>query len=89
MTSSYAAPNVHRKLQLSEDLTELVLEPIGRAWRTGELVVFARDAHVERLQERGCQIYAELLSHPWERPEHQVPQAVVRSNCLGGLPPLG
>ncbi len=57
----YACRDLGGKLAISERLTELVLDPIGGAWRKGEVLALGADDGVDGLQVRGQRVFSALF----------------------------
>jgi hypothetical protein len=61
MAAFYDATDRGEKLRISEELTELVLRPIGGPWREGETISFGTHTDAVDLNETGEAFLRELL----------------------------
>ena len=57
----YRTKDLKKKLEISEELTELVLKPIGGSWRKGELLTLSRNKQVSDIQLKGKKIFFEIF----------------------------
>lgn len=57
----YRTKDLKKKLEISEELTELVLEPIGGSWRKGELLTLGRNKQVSDIQLKGKELFNEIF----------------------------
>jgi hypothetical protein len=57
----YASSDRGEKLRVSEELTEIVLKPIGGQWREGETISFGTHTDAEGLHEKGHAVLRDLL----------------------------
>lgn len=57
----YRIKDLKKKLEISEELTELVLAPIGGPWRKGELLNLSRNKQVSDMQLKGKKLFNEIF----------------------------
>ena len=57
----YRTKDLKKKLEISEELTELVLAPIGGPWRKGEVLTLGRNKQGSDIQLKGKKLFAEIL----------------------------
>jgi len=58
----YARTALSEKFQIAEELTKLVLSPIGGPWKKGELIPLGTNPAAENLQEQGEMIFEQLFT---------------------------
>jgi len=56
----FGSRGLERRLQLSEELTELILEPIGGVWRRGEVLGTSEDPSATGLAEQAHRAFVSL-----------------------------
>jgi len=57
----YRIKDLKKKLEISEELTELVLAPIGGPWRKGELLTLSRNKKGSDIQLKGKKLFNEIF----------------------------
>lgn len=57
----YRTTDVEEQFGLTERLTDLVLAPVGGAWRQGEVLAFGTDVRDDDLADEGVRVYRELF----------------------------
>ncbi len=60
LESLYETSGLQQQFWLTEQLTELVLEPVGGAWQQGEVLAFGTEKS-RGLTEKGAQVYQQLF----------------------------
>lgn len=58
----YRVKDLKKKLEISEELTELVLVPIGGPWRKGELLALSRNKQASDIQLKGKNYFLRYLA---------------------------
>lgn len=59
----YKTKDLKKKLEISEELTELVLAPIGGPWRKGELLALSRNKQGSDIQLKGKKLFFEIFGN--------------------------
>ncbi len=59
----YRTKDLKKKLEISEELTELVLEPIGGPWRKGKLIALGRNKQGNNIQLKGKKLFFEIFGN--------------------------
>jgi len=59
----YRTKDLKKKLEISEQLTELVLAPIGGLWRKGELLTLGRNKQGSDIQLKGKKLFFEIFGN--------------------------
>jgi len=57
----YRTKDLKKKLEISEELTELVLKPIGSSWRKGELLTLGRNKQGSDIQSKGKKLFNQIF----------------------------
>lgn len=58
ITGFYSAKIPSKQIEISRNLTELVLKPVGGAWKSNEILTFGDE---ENLQQRGKELFQKLF----------------------------
>jgi len=53
--------NLYTKIMITDELTNLILEPIGGPWKKGELLSFGRNPFTQNLLSEGYKAFSELF----------------------------
>lgn len=57
----YRTKDIKKKLEISEELTELILSSIGGSWRKGELLTLGRNKQGNDIQLKGKKLFNEIF----------------------------
>jgi hypothetical protein len=62
LSGFFDSEDLEEKLRLSEELTEIVLAPVGSPWRKGEVIALGVDNKAEGLKTKSNEAFSALLS---------------------------